>query len=185
MTTITIGASDYDVYSDVAAADEYYNASTEFSDWDAFTDPEKSRGLVSATRLLDRQQWQGEKETTSPTTDLTFPRTGLTTCSGDTVTSAESLVIITETTQLLALDLLSGETVDSSRSTEDLTKRLKAGSVEIENFRADKESFSRFPLDVMELIGCFLASNVTIAGSIATGTDGVAADIDFDVTRAF
>ncbi len=185
MTTIVIGASTYEVYSDIADADEYYNASTEFSDWDAFTDAEKARGLVSATRLLDRQQWQGEKATTSPTTDLTFPRTGLTTCSGDTVTEAESLSIITETSQLLALDILSGETVESSRSTEDLTKRLKAGSVEIENFRADKDQFSRFPLDVMELIGCFLASNVTIAGSIATGTDGTAVDTDFDLNSAF
>lgn len=185
MSTVTIGSSEYEVYSDVAEADVYFNGSSQFSDWAAFTDDEKARGLVSATRLLDRQQWQGTASAVSPGTALAFPRDGLTDCGGNEVTAAESLAFAVEASQLLALDILSGEAVETSVTTEDLTKRLKAGSVEIENFRAQLGTNSRFPVDVMELIGCFLAGNVSIAGSIASGTDGTALDDDFTLTTGF
>lgn len=183
MSTVTIGASDYETYSDVAEADIYFNGSSQFSDWAAVTDDNKARGLVSSTRLLDRQSWQGEKAETSPDTTLDFPRTGLTDCQGDASDEDANLALAVEASQLLALDILSGESVETSRSTEDLTKRLKAGSVELENFRAQIGANSRFSVDVMELIGCFLASNVTIAGSIGSGTDGTALDDDFSLNR--
>jgi hypothetical protein len=184
MPLVTIGATEYEVYSSLADADTYFNASIQFVEWDAFSDDQKSRGLVSATRLIDRQDWQGEKtEQGSPTQNLEFPRTGLTHCSGTSVGSDESLDIAVEASQMLAFDLLDGQELETSKSTEDLTKRLKAGSVEIEYFRADLDSAARFPTDVMELLGCFLAGGAAIAGSISTGTDGTALDDDFDFNR--
>jgi len=183
MATVTIGSTEYTVYSDVATANTYFNGSTQFTDWDPFTDDEKSRGLVSSTRLIERQQWLGEVEVEGQA--LAFPRTGLNDCQGDTVTAAESLVIATEASQLLALDILEGDDVETNISTEDLTKRLKAGSVEIENFRAQLGTSTRFSLDVMELIGCFLAGSSAIAGSISTGTDGEALDDDLSLNRGF
>lgn len=184
MAVVTIGSSVYEVYSSLEEAEAYFNASTQYDDWNAFSDDQKRRGLVSSTRLIDRQSWQGEKaETGSPTQSLQFPRVDLTPCSGDSVSSDDSLDLAVEASQLLALDLLDGQELETSRNTEDLTKRLKAGSVEIENFRADKDTVSRFPVDVMELLGCFLAGGAAIAGSIATGTDGAALDDDFELNR--
>lgn len=184
MATVTIGSSVYIVYSSLSEADEYFNASTQYADWNAFNDDQKRRGLVSGTRLLDRQSWQGTKtELGSPTQDLEFPRTGLTDCSGTSVASDDTLDLAVEASQLLALDLLDGEELETSTSTEDRTKRIKAGSVEVENFRASIDSATRFPTDVMELIGCFLAGSAAIAGSIATGTDGTALDDDFELNR--
>lgn len=181
MATVTIGAETYTVYSDVTTADIYFNGSVSFAEWDTLTTDEKSRGLISATRLIDRQSWQGERAVTSPDEGLDFPRTGLTDCSGSDVTEAESLAAAVEASQLLALDVNSDTSIIDNTTTEDLTKRLKAGPVEIENFRANIGTSTRFPLDVMELIGCFLASNVAISGSIATGTDGTALDDDFSI----
>lgn len=185
MATVTIGITTYDVYSNVSDADDYFNGSADFLVWSEFTADEKARGLVSSTRLIDRQAWLGEKAVASPENILDFPRSGLTDCSGDAVTENNSLSLVVEASQLLALDILAGETVETSSTTEDLTKRLKAGSVAIENFRAAIGTATRFPLDVMELIGCFLGSGVKIAGSIDSGTDGEALDDDFSLIDGF
>lgn len=183
MATVTIGSTTYTVYSDVSTADDYFNGSVSFSTWNGFTTDQKARGLVSATRLIDRQGWQGSKDDEAQVLD--FPRTGLVNCAGNDVTSAESLTLAIEASQLLALDLLNGEELETSTSTEDRTKRLKAGSVEIEYFRADKDQDTRFPTDVMELLGCFLSGSSPISGSIASGVDGEALDTDFSFTNGF
>jgi len=180
MSTVTIGATDYTTYSDVVEADEYFNGSTRVADWAAFSDDEKARGLVSSTRLLDRQVYQGAKEDSDQSQE--FPRTGLTSCQGVALEPEETTPFAVEASQLLALDILSGESTETSATTEDLTKKLKAGSVEIENFRASSNTATRFSLAVMELIGCLLSSGSTITGSISTGTDGEAVDNDFTVT---
>lgn len=183
MATITIGSVTYTVYSDVSDADDYFNGSSQFSDWDALTTAEKQRGLVSSTRLLERQTWQGSK--TSSSQDLAWPRTGVTDRDGEAVDSATIPAEIIEASQLLALDIALGQSVESSTTTEDLNKRIKAGSVEIEKFRADKETITRFPLDVTELLSPFLSSNVSVAGSLSFGTDGEALDDIFDFSGGF
>jgi hypothetical protein len=179
MATISIGGINYGSYSTLAEADIYYAGSSEFAAWSAFSNSEKERGLISATRLIDRQSWLGAKEDSSQT--LAFPRTGLTDCAGSEVSADESLVKATEGAQLLALDILSGSTVATSTTNESTTKRLKADTVEIEYFRLDKSQSARFDADVMEVLGCFLSSSSTLAGSMSYGTDGEALDNDFSV----
>lgn len=181
MATVTIGLTDYTTYSDIADADEYFNGSTMSLDWDAFTDEQKARGLVSGTRLLDRQVWQGAKEDICQ--GSAFPRTGLKSCQGNALEPEDTTPFVVEANQLLALDILEGSEIQTSATTEDLTKRLKAGSVEIEFFRENIDTITRFSLDVMELIGCFLAGSVSISGSVATGTDGEALDDDFSFSQ--
>lgn len=186
MTSITIGSNEYEVYSDVAEADAYYNGSTEFADWDALTATEKSRALVSSTRLIDRQPWQGAKVVSSPDQILDFPRTGLVDCEGIALDDVDTLPLAVTASQLLALDIHTDNAQTQQRINEDLTKSLKAGSVSLVNFRQDKDTLSgRFALDVMELIGCFLSSGASISSSIDSGTDGVAVDNDFGFTEGF
>lgn len=185
MATVTINAVTYTVYANVATADQYWNAGTQtqFETWDALTDDEKARGLVSATRLIDRQHWLGEK--TDDAQALAFPRTGLIDCDGNDVDSAIVPQQVIDASIILAYDLATGSTVETSATTEDLTKRLKAGSVEIEKFRADSSSSGRFSTPVMELLGCFMAGSVAIAGSLSYGDDGVGFDGDFGFNEGF
>lgn len=185
MATVTIGSSTYDVYQDVTQADEYFNGSSSFNDWDALTTDEKARSLVSATRTIDRQSWQGEKEIDGQ--ELEFPRTGVEDCSGADVEAATTLAKVEEASLLLALDIGTGGSAETNATTEDLTQTLKAGSVMITRFRADATTTvaSRFPLPVMELIGCyFAAANASIiAGSLSYGTDGEAFDDDYGFSQ--
>lgn len=185
MPTVTIGATTYDVYADVDTADEYFNASIQFDDWDGLTPDEKARALVSSTRLIDRQSWKGTK--TDPLQVLEFPRDGVVDCSGEAVSSATTLEVAAEASMILALDLASGSSAQTAVTTEDLTKSLKAGSVSIEKFRGDSSvTAARFSLPVMELIGCYFAGSVAgLAGSLAYGTDGVSPDEDFGFTQGF
>jgi hypothetical protein len=183
MATVTISTITYTVYANVATADDYFNASTQFSDWDALTDDEKARGLVSSTRLIDRQKWLGEK--TDPLQELAFPRTGLTDCDGTAIDEDTIPDAVIDASILLALDLATGSGVATSATTEDLTKRLKAGSVEIEKFRADQTTVTRFPLPIMELLGCFMSGSITVAGSLDYGTDGCGFDGDYSFNQGF
>lgn len=186
MATVTIGATTYTTYSDIADADEYFLASTAFSTWDAFTDDQKSRGLVSATRLLDRQVWSGTLTSISPDTGLKWPRTSVTDCEGNAVDEDTIPDEVIEASQLLALYILDGTITTTSNTTQDRTKRLKADTVEIEYFRLEPSvAGGRFPTDVLELIGCFLSSSTQIAGSTSYGTDGTPADTDFGVSESF
>lgn len=188
MATITISGADFTVYSDVATADAYFLGSTQYSTWAAYTTDQKSRGLVSATRLLDRQTWTGTLTAISPESGLAWPRTSVTDCYGDTVDSETIPDAVIEASQLLALYILGDSSFETKSSTEDLTKRLKADTVEIENFRASDSSLSaptKYPLPVMELISCFLSGSTTIAGSLSYGVDGTALDNTFEVSEGF
>ena len=183
MATVTIGSTTYDTYSSVAAADIYFNGSTGYATWGALSEDQKSRSLVEATRLLDRQSWQGEKEDDCQVLD--FPRVGLTDCNGNAITEEESFALAVEASQLLALDLLQSSDQVNNQTTENTTKRLKAGSVEIEYFRPTAGQPTRFSQPVMELIGCFLSGSAQISGSIGSGTDGVALDNEFGFVDGF
>ena len=182
--TITIGSSDYESYSSVAQADDYFNASTDFATWDGYSTDEKARALVSATRLIDRQTWAGS-ENTDIVTDLAFPRTGLTYCDGTAVDETTIPPEIVEACQILALYLATGTDIQTSNTGGQVVKRLKADTVEIEYQSVDLDDATRFPLPVMELVKCFMGSSVQIAGSLSYGVDGESVDNDFTVTKGF
>lgn len=186
MASVTIGTSAYTTYSDIDFADEFFNGSALFSQWDAYTDDQKARGLVSATRLLDRQTWTGTLTSISPSTGLKWPRTGVTDCEGTEVDDETIPDEIVEASQLMALYILDGTISLTSNTTQDRTKMLKAGEVTVEYFRLEPSvAGGRFPQDILELIGCFLSSSTEIAGSLSYGTDGTPADNDFSVSESF
>lgn len=169
--TVQIGDQAYDVYADIATADDYLNAeftaaATRWRDATLTDDTEKARALVSATRLVDRQTWPGSR--TSEYQVLEWPRTG-TGISGideDVVPSQ-----IEHATILLAAEINNGNTsVIGSDSTDTRTKRQKAGSVEIEYFR-DLDGGPRFPTAIQELLAGLFGGRAVIAGSIASGVD--------------
>jgi hypothetical protein len=176
MPTVEIGSAPYEVYADVATADEYLEAQISATTWRAETDVnQKARALVSATRLIDRQSWQGER--TDSYQVLDFPRTGLTYCDNDEAVPSETVPqeVVDATIELANVLLVDPTAAQETVNTDSLIQSLRAGSVSISYFRA-AELGNRFPLIVQELLGCWLSSRTTGAeGSIATGVDGESA----------
>ncbi len=189
MTTITIGANTYTVYQSVAEIDVYADAAIgdDADAWRAADEDTKARAGVTATRTLDRQSWQGEK--TDESQELAFPRTGLTDADGNAVASDTVPDQVLQANSELALALIGGQPVQNDPASNGLTRKLKAGSAEIEYFRAITTA-ARFPGPVQELIGIWLGggSASLYSGSDATGVDGCTAfgkDNNYDLIRGF
>lgn len=167
MATITLDGTDFETYADVAEADEYLAGDFGATIWRAETsDDLKGRALVTATRILDRMVWAGEKEDVDQL--LAWPRTG----TG--ATGVEDDVIpqdIISASIVLAKLVHSGSSVDSSSSTESNIRSQRAGSVAIEYFRISEDP-TRLPTEVHELIRRFLGGSGAVAGVIAHGTCG-------------
>ncbi len=182
MATITISGNDYEAYQTVAEIDVYAAAAVgdAAAGWNLADPTTQAPAAVSASRLIDRQQWQGEK--TDPAQAEAFPRTGLFYPDGTEVPSDEVPQQVLDANSELAMDLLAGSTVQSDPSTQQQTRRLKAGSVEIEYFNIPGTG-TRFPQTVMELIGFWLGGQAGVVGSESTGTDACAARNDFGFVR--
>jgi hypothetical protein len=176
MATVTIATVDYEVYADIETADAYLAADFGASLWRAEADEDqKARALVTATRILDRQLWPGQKE--DPDQALAWPRTG-TGISG--VEDDEIPQPIIDASIILAKLIHAGSKVDDQATTDTGIKRQKAGSVEIEYFIPTTDP-SRLPVAVMELIGPFLGG-AGFAGSIASGTGACGPDLCYSPT---
>lgn len=171
MPTVSIDSNSYDVYISLVDADTYLAAliSSAGDAWRAATDTVKSRGIVSATRLLDRQSWSG-----TPTGSThAFPREGLTYCNGtgDEVPSSSVPQEVVDATAELAALLIEDPAILGSPSTQGGIQALKAGSVAITYFRIDPALFARLPTPIQELLGCWLAGFDAITAGTTYGTD--------------
>lgn len=235
-------------YVTVAEADAYLANSVRAADaWGFLSTTDKERALASATRMLQRQTWLGDKATglnnvatvalaaggsghavgdiltisggtgvsatakvatlsgsavatvtlldgglysvnptasgvattssgagtgatlnlTFATQALAFPRSGLTDKEGETVSATTVPQAVKDATCELAYEVSQNSDLETSRSQDDNTKRLKAGSVELENFRPQLNQ-GRFPFPVTELISLFLAASSALAGPTAS-----------------
>ncbi len=165
MATVTILGVEYDTYATVAEADDYLEADFTATVWRAETDDdEKARALVTATRLLDRQIWPGEKADEAQ--PLAWPRMGVTGYDDYEIPQA-----VIDACCLLAKYIHEGSTVETSVSTANNTRRLKAGSAEIEYF-FPLANGTRLPLPVQELLAGLLGGGSAISAAQSFGTDG-------------
>ncbi len=166
MPTVTIGSNSYAVYSSLDYANKYLAGDFTATKWRAETDDDVlKRALISAARLLDRQVWPGTKEDADQLE--AWPRTGV---SG--VEDGEIPQQIIDANALLAKYIHEGSSVETSTSTANNTRRLKAGSAEIEYF-FPLTNGTRLPLPVQELL----------AGLLGTGGAVIAAAQSFDTDR--
>lgn len=179
MATVTIDSVAFAAYADEDDADEYLLASFHASNWTSATELQKQMALVTATRLLDRQDWLGDKTSSSQT--LEWPRTN----TG--VTGVTNTVIpedIVNACIELALSLVDGSEVQSEQNIAQKIQSLRAGSVGITYFRGAEGSPLRFPLIVHELVGKYLAGATRSLTGLASGVDsgdGDATNLDFGV----
>lgn len=168
--TVTIDSVNYNVYVVVADADDYLGASLYNTDWTGATTDNKGRALVMATRLLDRQAWDGSKTDNDNAQD--WPRSGLEDDNGVAVDSATIPQFIKDATAELALALLGSQDVETFTETE--VASVAAGSARIEFFRGDGSAYKRFPTAVQELVGDYLAGSNS--SGLVPYADGVDAD---------
>lgn len=170
MVQVSIGANNYESYADVATADTYLEADLRLDAiWDAATTDDKTRALVSATRILDRQRWVGEPTQPFPGTQpLAWPRTGVT---GFTDTEIPTQVVNACIT--LAALFIETPTLAQEGSTGSNIRRVQAGTAQVEFFRPT--GGTRFPDIVQELLVGLLSSTIGsgAAGSQSFGTDDV------------
>lgn len=169
--TITIGAVSYDAYASNQIADDYMAAqiSSAGTAWRAASETDQDRALVSATRLIDRQTWQGTRD--DQYFPLAFPRSGLVDADGAAVDAYSVPQRVVDACCELAAALLDGSAVQDQASTESLTQSLSAGSVSISYFRSAEQTAGRFPQPVQELIGLWLTGASILLVGAATGTD--------------
>lgn len=148
-------------YSAVADADTYFSDRLGTDAWTAAITATKEKALVTATRMLDRQTWEGTKTVTTPEHPLAWSRTGVTDKYGNDVDPDTLPAAFLAGVYELALALLVDLTIQEVVNTGNLNKRLKAGSVEIEYFRPSADTATRFPTVIQELLGQFLAGSET------------------------
>lgn len=158
-------------YVDEAEADAYFADSINSAAWDASSSSTKNKALISATRYLDRQLWQGVK--TVDTQDLEWPRTGAF-CNGVQVDPNTVPDRIKEAQMEMAQKLISSPTLSNNLNTGSNTKRAKAGSAEVEFFRATKGTI--LPDVVQQLAGCFLKGFTTSSSGVGLGATATGLD---------
>lgn len=142
--TVTIGGSDYDALANQGTADTYLAADSLYAAlWAALTEDDKGRALVSAYRRFLRLPW-----------------------ADDTLPEAEQDVI--DASILLAAQISQDAAVATGAGTGSNTRRVKAGSAEVEFFKPQKGAL--FTADVMAMIRPFLATT-TSAGEAIGGSD--------------
>lgn len=159
MAEVVIGGYPFFSYATTEQAETYSAGAIGADAWRAEMDSNvKNRALVTATRVIDRQRWRG----TADTEDHAFPR------DGQPIPQA-----VVDATIELAFLILSGEDVANTSSGQTQARRIKAGSVEVENFKSFA-AVTRFPKTIMELLAPWLLGSGTIhtvSGAVATGTD--------------
>lgn len=114
MATVEIAGEDYPSYIELDDADLYLAADALRADaWALLDDERKGQGLVSATRLLQRQSW----------------------VAGEPPATDDALPAVQAATALLAADITAKPALGDSAATASNVKAVGAGSARVEFFR--------------------------------------------------
>lgn len=170
---ITIGANTYKSYASVAEADAQLAVDpVRKATWEALQDDVKGQYLVAATNRLDLLTWLGKK--TGGATQLNaWPRSGLKYADGTDVSSTEVPNQLQRATILLAGSIASDPASADAGSSASTTKKVKAGSAEVEFFHSTPALVGKPIQDesAFELIKAWLEGAITTGtGTFASGT---------------
>jgi len=191
--TVSISGKSFNIYGNLTddtvtdspqavSATTYFIGQLNTTAWDAADSTTRSKALVTATQILDKQRWVGTPTDVATPQPLAWPRTGVSDCEGTAVPSDEVPLGIVNAAYELAGAILTDATVQSQASGGSNTKRTKSrdkvGDLETEreteyfgptNIPGTKTGVGRFPTAVQEYVRCFLSggslSLVTIEGA--------------------
>lgn len=162
MATVTINSVNYDSYEDVAGADTYLAARVGSAGvWDGTPTPsvdEKGRALVTATRWI-LEYIRGRVADA----DLVLP---------SAVTISQFLQ---DACSELAYALVVDSSIQDNANTGSNTRRVKAGSAEVEFFRPT--SGKPFPERAQVLLNAWLDEVGTVASSTAATVSGTGTSV--------
>lgn len=172
ITTITIATVDYTSYASLVEANERLAVDpVRGTAWALLDDDQKGANLVAATNRLDLLNWGGSKTGAADTQLNAWPRTGLTYKDGTAVSTTEVPLEVEAATILIAGDITLSASAAEAGTSGSNTKRVKAGSAEVEFFRPTIPGAALQNEAAFKLVSCFLASSGGLFG-VATGTDG-------------
>lgn len=162
----------------------YFADRLEGAEWVAETN--KEGALVSAFDLLQRQKWQGVKFDLAEVPD--WPRTGLEDQEGNAIVPANNTdwpQFVLDAQCQLALAIIIDPTLLTTDNTGDNTKKLKAGSAEIEFFgTSNTDGGPRFPPQVQELLGEYLlGAGTDLRNPFASDTTAESGLNDYTTSR--
>ena len=166
VATVSIAGNTYSVYgltsNPVADADAHFGAQLGADNWAAAPTDTKRKALVTAARWLDRLAWKGTPSVGGQ--PLAWPRDDAD-CNGTPIANGTVPDAIARGEFELALLLLGDSSLVENASTGSNVKRVKAGSVELENFAPTLGRSTDAPLPTVpfQLVRCMLAG----AGSAA------------------
>lgn len=173
---LTLNSVEYATYATIEMADEYLNASMSEAAvaWRDLSDADdKSRYLIQMTRIIERQEWIGEKVDAGQS--LAWPRknTGLTDVTDDVIPAAIENACIEG-----AALLVTGADFESTQNQSQKISSMQAGSTSMSFFRGAEGRPTRFPLPVQELLKRYLAGSTFSVGAISYGTSAESVTAD-------
>lgn len=169
ITTIIINTVSYTSYATLVEANERLAVDpVRKATWEALADAAKDQFLVAATFTLDGLDWLGAKTGGEGAQENAWPRTGVTYPDGTAVSTTEVPIEVENATILLAGSIAIKPKTAEQGTTAGNTKRLKAGSAEIEFF-SPTDGVALQDATAFDLISVFLGGS-TIAANAATGT---------------
>jgi hypothetical protein len=182
--TVTINGQAYPVYSDLATADAYMNGTIDADAWNALSNDQKGRAIVSGVLVIDSQNWKGEKA--DPENAREFPRT----CQEDPSVLPAALPIVN--IRMAFAISQTPELFSGSSASQGGTKALKAGSVSIEYFNTGitpGQSNASAIWSILAPLADCLATDSSgaglLTGAFSSGTDRTSpfADPDYGFAR--
>lgn len=193
MGTVTIATKDFDIYGELDtdtpgepdSATTYFIGQLNTAAWDAADDDTKSKSLVTATRILDKQSWKGAQTDPITPQPLLWPRTGIVDCDGLKVADTDVPEGIVYGSYELASAILEDAAVQSSNTGGSNVKsaRDKVGDLETQRDYFNSTALpngglntGRFPTAVQELVVCFLAGGGLTLVSIQGAQESYFAD---------
>lgn len=182
MGTVTISGNNYTIYGTQAEAVIYVTGllGREATLWLATSATNQAKSLNFATKILNTLSWTGSR--TDSAQALAWPRTSATDRDGTAIADSATPQDVIDGSYVLAMLLLTDPTLASRRSDKN-TKKVAAGTAEIQFFRPQR--IGALPKQVMDLLSPYLGggtSSTDLALSFATGTE---VESEFDYTDAY
>lgn len=145
-----------DAYIDAAGATTYFADRLSVAAWTAATTDEKERALKTATRYLDGEEWAGEKADDMATNALRWPRRGVLSPDGESLSEAAVPPAIGYATAELALILLETAAAGSAAASYPLQK-LEVGTIKLTYDTGEVVVSTGFKTRYADLTATFLA----------------------------
>lgn len=176
-TALAVGTNTYVSLEDASA---FLDDSASGAPWAELDEDTQNRCLLTATRLLERQCWNGTK--TDPVQVMQHPREGLVNKNGEAVDSSTVAQEVIDAECELAFLISQDADQETAGGIGNNISSVGAGSAKVSFFRptggAGGVGSQRFPPIVFELIGQFMCGFGGGSPPFITGTDVVSSFSD-------